>query len=206
MYGQVCSPVCECIEIRGQCQVTSIAPHRASYSLKLGGQQEPGMLLSPSPRAGVTEGQPGLCVRWTLDSFPCDYAVAVILPLSHLSHPDPKVLKGEKGFTGSPGLRHRRGDRQDLWWRWHWYCPRTNWPKDQSRELSIFRIYTENGLMTKAVLQSRRKQRSNNRMGLRVEGKTGIAHKMKQTAAHKGERPHQHSPINKNEYRLNWQC
>lgn len=126
MYGQVCSPVCECTEIRGQCQVPSIAPHRASYSLKLGGQQEPGMLPSPSPRAGVTEGQPGLCVRWALDSFPCDYAVAVILPLSHLSHPDPKVLKGEKGFTGSPGLRHRRGDRQDLWWRWHWYCPRTD--------------------------------------------------------------------------------
>lgn len=187
VWSHVCAGVFVCVWVHRDQKSGSSALHCSPQGLLLWSWLASKILgcccLHPS-ELGLQRGSLACECDEVLDSFPCDYAVTVILPLSQLSHPDPKVLKGEKGFTASPGLgtgeeTAKTCDEDDIG-----TGPRTHkWPKDQSRELSIFCIYTESGLMTKAVLQSRRKQRSNNQMGLRVEGKTGIAHKMKQTAA-----------------------
>lgn len=151
-WGFVCSHVCAgvfaCVWVHRDQRSVSSALHCSPQGLLLSQSWVASKCLGccclHPPELGLQRGSLAcmcVCERWALDSFPCDYAVAVILPLSHLSHPDPKVLKKEKGFTGSPGLRHRRGDCQDLWWRWHWYCPRTDKLTKGSEQRAVYVLH-----------------------------------------------------------------
>lgn len=155
IYGQVCSPVCECVEIRGQHQVSSIALHRVSEDLELTGQQAPGILLFPSLRTGVTEAQPDfyVCVMglWTHLLM---LMQLIFYPLSHLPSP-PNLKRRERAL----GLRHRDQQMSRLVMKMALLLPQERQTDQRVRaesHLSIFCIYTAVRLMPKSVLQLRR--------------------------------------------------
>lgn len=214
--SHVCAGVFVCVWMHRDQRSGSSALHCSPQGLLLWSWLASKILgcccLHPS-ELGLQRGSLACECDGVLDSLPCDHAVTVILPLSQLSHPDPEVLKGEKGFTASPGLRHRRGDRQDLWWRWHWYCPRTDklTKGPEQRAVCLLHIHRkqtddkgsttikeETEIQQSDGAESWRRNRhftQNEASGSKHKGERPRQQRPRQ------QRPHQHSHINKNEYR-----